>query len=110
MANRSGEVGLRMVTLSEPTGIQVIGAIDASTQPSWEEGLDMLVARGGGVVDLSGLSFADVRGVSALVVAARQVRPPRSLRIQHPPPTVRKVLHLFWPEESARILSGGPQS
>lgn len=101
---RATQPVLRLVALPGSSGIQVFGVIDASTRPSWEKGLDMLVERGGGVVDLSGLSFADVRAVNALIEAARRVRPPESLRIQHPPVTVRKVLDLFWPEESTRIL------
>ncbi|OLZ44393.1 hypothetical protein BS329_36775 [Amycolatopsis coloradensis] len=61
-------------------------------------------------MDLSCLSFTDVRGVSALVDAARSVRPPASLTIRHPPGSVWKVLRLFWPEEAAQLITDDGRS
>ncbi|OLZ58952.1 hypothetical protein BS330_09835 [Amycolatopsis keratiniphila subsp. nogabecina] len=96
-----------MADLPGTTGIQVIGVIDPATRSTWEQGLDMLVAAGGGTIDLSRLAFADVRGMSALVDAARRVRPPRSLTVRHPPQTVRKVLRLFWAEDYLNLVNEG---
>ncbi|MGW5701141.1 STAS domain-containing protein [Amycolatopsis japonica] len=104
---RPDGAGLRIVDLTGTSGIQVIGVIDPATRPRWEQRLDMLVAAGGGTIDLSRLAFADVRGVSALVDAARRIRPPRSLTVRHAPEPVRKVLRLFWAEEYMKLLNEG---
>ncbi|KFU76366.1 hypothetical protein SAMN04489729_2659 [Amycolatopsis lurida] len=104
------EAGLRILDLPTSSGIMVIGTIDPASRASWETSLHLLVEDGGGTVDLSCLSFTDVRGMSALVDAARRVQPPRSLKIRHPPETVRKVLRLFWPEEAARLVADDGRS
>lgn len=99
------EAGLRIVDLPASSGIRVIGAIDPVTRAAWETSLQVLVEGGGGTVDLSGLAFTDVRGMSALVNAVRSVRPPAALTIRHPPGAAQKVLRLFWPEEAAQFLT-----
>ncbi|KZB79225.1 STAS domain-containing protein [Amycolatopsis regifaucium] len=99
------EAELRILDLPTSSGIMVLGTIDPATRASWETSLNLLVNNGGGTVDLSRLSFTDVRGMSALIDAARRVQPPRSLTIRHPPGTVRKVLRLFWPEEAAQLIT-----
>ncbi|RSN25566.1 anti-anti-sigma factor [Amycolatopsis sp. WAC 04169] len=99
--------GLRIADLTGTSGIRVVGVIDPSTRSIWEQRLDVLVGAGGGTIDLSRLAFADVRGVSALVDAARRVRPPRTLTVRHAPESVRKVLRLFWAEEYMNLLNEG---
>ncbi|WP_409494562.1 hypothetical protein [Amycolatopsis sp. cmx-11-12] len=88
----------------------MIATIDPANRVPWEATLPMLVTGGGGTVDLSSLSFTDVYRVSALVDAARRVRPPRSLTIRHPPATVRKIPCLLWPDEAVRLIGDDSRS
>ncbi|WP_414938270.1 STAS domain-containing protein [Amycolatopsis sp. cmx-11-51] len=99
---RDDDLGLRISDLPGASGIQVSGAIDVTTRATWGKSLGVLVTTGGTTVDLSGLTYTDVHGVSALVEAARQAR---AIKIRHPPENVQKVLRLFWPEESEQLLS-----
>jgi anti-sigma B factor antagonist len=79
-----------------PTVVKLLGELDLSTVPELEACLEGLGADGADVrLDLSGLSFCDSSGLSAMVTACKQVRKGGgSLSIASPQPAVRSVLEI----------------
>jgi anti-sigma B factor antagonist len=79
-----------------PTVVRLLGELDLSTVPELEACLEGLGADGADVrLDLSGLSFCDSSGISAMVTASKQVRKGGgSLSIASPQPAVRSVLEI----------------
>lgn len=89
---------LEVSALSGRPGICVSGDISVVTRLSWEQALAELTRRHTDVsyVELSGVGFVDVAGVSALAVTAMNL-PSGRVVVEHPPPQVPRVLELFWP-------------
>jgi anti-sigma B factor antagonist len=79
-----------------PTVVKLLGELDLSTAHQLEACLDGLGADGADVrLDLSGLSFCDSSGISAMVMAAKRVRKRGGyLFIVSPQPAVRSVLEI----------------
>ena len=79
-----------------PTVVKLLGELDLSTAPELEACLEGLGADGADVrLDLSGLSFCDSSGISAMVTASKQVRKRGGhLSIASPQPAVRSVLEI----------------
>ena len=79
-----------------PAVVKLIGELDVSTAPQLEACLEGLGADGPDVrLDLSGLSFCDSSGISALVTASKRVRNRGGhLSIVFPQPAVRSVLEI----------------
>lgn len=83
----------------EPTahGLRFVGEVDASTVGLMTTALDSAVESGGDVdVDLSGLSFIDIAGVTALVQVAARLGERRTLVVRNPPRTMHRILSLGW--------------
>ncbi|MGW2325313.1 STAS domain-containing protein [Streptomyces sp. NPDC001700] len=90
---------LKVRPLSDRAGIRVSGEVTLTTRPSWEQALKDAVRGSGDVtLDLSGLTFIDVGGATALVLAAQGLDGRRRLVIKGPPPTLRRALAAFLPE------------
>ncbi|MGV9909581.1 STAS domain-containing protein [Streptomyces tendae] len=79
-------------------GIRASGEINVSTRRSWENALTELSRRHTDVsyVELSGVRFVDVAGVTALAVTAMNL-PVGRVVVERPPPQLPRVLDLFWP-------------
>nr|WP_203603303.1 STAS domain-containing protein [Streptomyces coelicoflavus] len=79
-------------------GIRARGEIGVSTRLSWENALTELSRRHSEVsyVELSGVRFVDVAGVTALAVTAMNL-PEGRLVVERPPPQLPRLLDLFWP-------------
>lgn len=99
----SGPVGagpeLRLSPLAERSGLRVAGEIGLATHAVWEQALEQAV---GGDVDvyyleLSSVTFVDVAGAEVLATAAQRLQGGRRIVLHRPPPTLRRVLDLFWP-------------
>ncbi len=97
-AQAPGEAALEVSPLAGRAGICVSGDISVVTRSSWEAALAELARRHTDVsyVELSGVGFVDVAGVSALAVTAMNL-PGGRFVVEHPPPQVPRVLELFWP-------------
>jgi len=79
-----------------PAVVKLFGELDLSTAPQLEACLEGLGADGADVrLDLSGLSFCDSSGISAMVTASKRVRKQGGhLSIVFPQPAVRSVLEI----------------
>lgn len=79
-----------------PAVVKLLGELDLSTAPQLEACLEELGANGADVrLDLSGLSFCDSSGISAMVTASKQVTERGGhLSIVSPQPAVRSVLEI----------------
>ncbi|MFI8946431.1 STAS domain-containing protein [Streptomyces sp. NPDC053750] len=94
---RSGAV-LEVGPLSGRPGIRASGEIGVTTRRSWEHALTELSRQHTDVsyVELSGVRFVDVAGVTALAVTAMNLSGGRVV-VEQPPPQLPRVLELFWP-------------
>ncbi|PAZ17209.1 anti-anti-sigma factor [Streptomyces sp. SA15] len=107
----SGAVGaapeLRLSPLPERSGLRVAGEVGLSTHAAWERALEQAV---GGDVDvyyleLSSVTFVDVAGAEVLATAAQRLQDGRRIVLHRPPPALRRVLELFWPDLPAIEVS-----
>ncbi|OWA23008.1 hypothetical protein B9W64_01215 [Streptomyces sp. CS159] len=87
-----------MGPLAGRPGIRARGEIGVSTRLSWENALTELSRRHSEVsyVELSGVRFVDVAGVTALAVTAMNL-PEGRMVVERPPPQLPRLLDLFWP-------------
>ncbi|MEU0838398.1 STAS domain-containing protein [Streptomyces sp. NPDC005962] len=94
---------LKIRPLTGRAGIRVSGEVTLTTRASWEQALKDALHDGCGdvMLDLSGLTFIDVGGATALVLAAQDLDGRRRLVIKGPPPTLRRTLAAFSPESAA---------
>lgn len=93
---------LKIRPLTGRAGIRVSGEVTLTTRASWEQALeDALRGSGDVMLDLSGLTFIDVGGATALVLAAQDLDGRRRLVIKGPPPALRRTLAAFSPELAA---------
>ncbi|MFF3907934.1 STAS domain-containing protein [Streptomyces sp. NPDC001848] len=88
--------------LRDRAGLRVVGEISLTTQPVWERLLEELVGGDEPVchLELSAVSFIDVRGVASLAAAAEALGEGRRIVLWRPPASLRRTLELFWPELS----------
>lgn len=91
--------GLRIVPLTERTGVRVSGEICRTTQGIWEQALQRAAHQDVDRyhLELSAVTFVDVTGATALAVTAQQLGAGRRLVLDRPPPTMCRLLELFWP-------------
>jgi anti-anti-sigma regulatory factor len=96
---------LVVLPIAGQKGLRVIGAVDVSTRRDWDDALAALHADdAAGRLDLSGLSFIDARGAASLVDAARRMAPTTNLTLYRPPPSLRRILDVFWSDEEPAIV------
>lgn len=82
---------------AEGAVVMVSGEVDIVTAPVLQRHLDSVIAAGRPtvIVDLSGTTFLDARGIGTLVAARKQVaRSGGRLVVRRPPSLVRRVLEL----------------
>ncbi|MFF4229337.1 STAS domain-containing protein [Streptomyces sp. ISL-1] len=74
------------------------GEITLTTRTEWERALEGMVDGGGDVyLDMSGVTFVDVAGASAVAVAAQHLGSGRRMVLKGPPPALLRALEMFWP-------------
>jgi anti-anti-sigma factor len=91
------QFGVTTTEQADGVVLRVTGEVDLVTAPVLQRSIDAAVAAGRPtiVIDLSGTTFLDARGVGALVAARKQAgKSGGRLIIRKPPPLVRRVLEL----------------
>jgi len=88
--------------LRDRAGIRAVGEISLATQPVWERLLEELVDGDEPVchLELSAVTFIDVRGAATLAAAARALGEGRRIVLLQPPASLSRTPELFWPELS----------
>ncbi|HWC78464.1 MAG TPA: ANTAR domain-containing protein [Pseudonocardiaceae bacterium] len=95
---------LRVEPFRDGAGLKLCGEIDSSGHERWTSSLDAAVRQHRDVhLDLSDLQFIDGRGVAILVTAARSLERGRWIVVHRPPPMLRRILDLLWPEGESTI-------
>lgn len=102
MAERVGSRGARFVAATEQLDsgtpvVSVMGEVDIATAPALERTLRGVVENrtGGVIVDLSGCSFLDSRGLRALITTgSRLERSKRSLALVVPNPSKLRIFQI----------------
>ncbi|GAA2772096.1 MULTISPECIES: STAS domain-containing protein [Streptomyces] len=82
-------------------GVRAAGEVGLGTHMIWERVLEQAV-RGGETVyylELSEVTFVDVAGAGALVAAAERLGDGRRFVVRRPPPGLRRVLEMLWPDQ-----------
>ncbi|MFF0306974.1 STAS domain-containing protein [Streptosporangium sp. NPDC004379] len=93
--------GLRISVLTAPIRLKVSGEIDRTTREPWADALGGLTLGGDDMhLDLSELTFIDVRGVWLLTEAARSLPSGKKVYLHHSPYCLRSVLTLIGPDPS----------
>ncbi|GAB2450544.1 hypothetical protein GCM10027187_17760 [Streptosporangium sandarakinum] len=93
--------GLRISVLAAPVRLKVSGEIDRTTRVPWAQALDGLTLGGDDMhLDLSELTFIDVRGVWLLTEAARNLPSGKKVYLHHSPYCLRSVLTLIGSDPS----------
>lgn len=91
-------------------GLRVSGEIDLTGHNDWGIALREVTGRGQEVhLDLTELTFIDVRGVALLVDAAAHVSEERGILISGAPPSLQRVLRLLWPDKANAFRVTGEQ-
>jgi anti-anti-sigma regulatory factor len=101
----AGDAVLRVETLPCQVGARVAGEVDVTVRDSWHATLASLAAVDGDVhLDLSGLTFIDVRGVAELVDLADGLGGERRVVLHRPPRVLRQVMDVLWPDAPRSIV------
>jgi anti-anti-sigma regulatory factor len=101
---------LQIVALTDKVGVRVVGQVDMTVRTRWESALAGLAAEDAYDLhlDLSGLTFIDVRGTVALVETARALDHGRQLAVWHPPEVLVRILNTMWPSGLPTITIEAP--
>jgi len=106
--------GLSVYPLPEGSGLRVVGEVVLTTRAEWVRALERAVREGEGMregeqvlyrLELSALTFVDVAGADALVATARALEEGGRIVLHRPPPTLSRLLELFWPDHRAIEVS-----
>lgn len=91
---------LTVSPLTTRSGLRVAGEVGLATHEVWERALEQAVREDGDVyyLELSAVTFVDVAGVGALAAAAQELGNGRRMVLHRPPPGMRRVLDMFWPD------------
>ncbi|WP_461076319.1 STAS domain-containing protein [Streptomyces deserti] len=96
-----------MAPLTGRSGVRAAGEVCLTTRVVWHRVLEQAVREGEDVyyLELSDVTFVDVAGADALAAAAERLRDGRRLVVHRPPPALRRVLEMFWPDLPAIEVS-----
>lgn len=94
--------GLRVSPLTDRAGWRAAGEVCHPTRATWVHVLDRLADRDEDVcyLELSEVTFVDVAGASALATTVQRLPTGRRVVLHQPPPTLCRLLDLFWPDLS----------
>lgn len=89
---------LKIMALTRQVGVRAVGQVDMTVRAQWESALARLADEDAHELhlDLTGLTFIDVRGTAALVETARTLDRGRQLVLQHPPEILVRILNAMW--------------
>ncbi|WP_084546804.1 STAS domain-containing protein [Glycomyces arizonensis] len=91
-------------------GLRVSGEIDLNGHNDWEIALREVTGRGEQAhLDLTELTFIDVRGVTLLVDAAGRAGAGQRILVYGAPPSLHRVLQVLWPDKADAIRIKGDQ-
>jgi anti-anti-sigma regulatory factor len=94
-----------------PPALRISGAVDLNSHDDWSLALQNTVLTGQVLhLDLTELAFIDMRGVSLLVEAARRLPDGARIVINGPPPCMRRMMAVLWPEGVDAITINGDTS
>jgi anti-anti-sigma factor len=100
---------LRVEALRSQVGVRVAGEVDASVRDGWHAALAPWADVDDDIhLDLSALTFIDVRGVAELVELAQSPGKQRQVVLHQPPRVLRQVMDVLWPEASRWIVVATP--
>jgi anti-anti-sigma factor len=111
-AERPGASGagdlLSIVPLDgSPAGLKLIGEVDISNRQQLAAALEPYAHRADDVyLDLEGLTFIDVGGVTMLITFAERLQPTRRLVLRNPPRVLRRIVELAWPDPTPLSMVG----
>ncbi|ONI88259.1 hypothetical protein ALI144C_07385 [Actinosynnema sp. ALI-1.44] len=92
------DLSLRVITVDDPAGLKVSGAVDLTTRGEWRQALRVMTDIDGDIhLDVAELDFIDCGGVSELVHASRSLPAGRHVVVHGQSPLFQRVLRLFWP-------------
>ncbi|MBD0417650.1 STAS domain-containing protein [Streptomyces sp. TRM S81-3] len=104
--------GLTVSPLAGRRGVRAAGEVGLSTHGTWRRALEQAVREGPDSegedvyhLELSAVTFVDVAGAGVLVAAAERLPDGRRLVLHRPPPALRRVLEMFWPDVPAIEVS-----
>jgi anti-anti-sigma factor len=100
---------LRVEALPNRAGVRVAGEVDVTVRDSWHASLAPLAEGDGDVhLDLSALTFIDVRGVAELIALAHGLGEERQMVLHQPPRVLRQVMDVLWPDAPRSIVVAAP--
>jgi anti-anti-sigma factor len=103
---------LIVTATARPVGLRFVGAVDTSNVEAVHRILDTTLKQNPGIdvhIDVSGLEFADVSGIRALVSAAESADDRRRFVLHGLPPLMTRVLDVVgWTELPALNVSDAP--
>lgn len=104
-----GPVRVTPLAGDEFAGLRVTGEIDLVSHGMWERALRGALAGWTGDVhlDLTGLRFIDAGGTTLLIQVAISSAGGQRFVLHDPPPCLRRVLKLLWPDVTAVVIEGG---
>jgi anti-anti-sigma factor len=92
------DLSLRVITVSDPAGLKVTGAVDLTARDEWRQALQVVTENAADIhLDVSELRFIDCGGVSELVHASRRLPAGRQVVVHGQSPAFHRVLQLCWP-------------
>jgi anti-anti-sigma factor len=90
---------LRVITIPDPAGLKVTGAVDATVRSEWQKALQVIIESAADIhLDVSELGFIDCGGMAELVHASRRLPAGRHVLVHGPSPSFQRVLQLCWPD------------
>jgi anti-anti-sigma factor len=103
---------LVVTATARPVGLRFVGAVDTSNVEAVRRVLDTTLKQHPDMdvhIDVSGLEFADVSGIRALVSAAESAEDSRRFVLHGLPPLVTRVMDVVgWSELPALNISNEP--
>ena len=100
---------LRVEPLPNGVGVRVAGEVDVTVRECWHATLAPLADVEGDVhLDLSALTFIDVRGVAELVELAHGLGEERQMVLHQPPRVLRQVMDVLWPDAPRSLVVAAP--
>ncbi|GHF59928.1 hypothetical protein GCM10010218_46860 [Streptomyces mashuensis] len=100
MTSARPAAGLGVSALAGRPGLRLWGEIGLRTSRTWAGALESLPGLGGSArcvyLELSGVTFVDVAGATALALTAQGLDGGRRIIVHRPPPSLCRTLEMFW--------------
>jgi anti-anti-sigma factor len=91
-------------------GLRVAGEIDLNSHRAWKQALRRMAGRSDEILlDLSELTFIDVRGTAVLMDLAELLPDGHRIVVRNAPPGLLRVMQVLWPDGASAIIFKGDQ-